>query len=167
MAKEDRKQQIIEAAISVFARQGYYKTTTALIAEAVGVTQPYVFHFFKTKEELFIAVLQQSVRRIASVFKEVEAPPEQLMDRMGEAFNQLLLSHRDETMLSMQSFTVPEPAIRQQSRDGFAFIHHVVQDKFEKAWLPQPAASAASFIGLGLATILAEVLELRELMPDC
>ncbi|RAP74230.1 TetR/AcrR family transcriptional regulator [Paenibacillus montanisoli] len=167
MAKEDRKQQIIEAAVSVFAKQGYYKTTTAHIAQAVGVTQPYVFHFFKTKEELFIAVLEQSVNRIAGIFREVEAPTEHLQDRMGEAFYGLLETHRDETLLSMQAFTTVEPVIRKKVQEGFAHIHKVVKEKFEQAQIPQPGFQASAFIGIGMATVVSEVLELPELLPYC
>ncbi|MDD9267154.1 TetR/AcrR family transcriptional regulator [Paenibacillus sp. GCM10023248] len=167
MAKEDRKQQLIDAAVTVFAKQGFHKTTTAHIAQAVGVTQPYVFHFFKTKEELFIEVLQQSIQRIAGKFREVEAPAEQLADRMGAAFYQLLGTHRDETLLSMQAFTTAEPLIRQQVQEGFAHIHQVVKEKFELADIPQPGFQASSFIGLGLVAVMSEVLELPELSPNC
>ncbi|MBW5449287.1 TetR family transcriptional regulator [Cohnella sp. CFH 77786] len=167
MAKEDRKQQIVEAAITVFAKQGYYKTTTAHIAQAVGVTQPYVFHFFKTKEELFIAVLQQSVQRIAGIFREVEAPAEQLIEQMGTAFYGLLEKHRDETLLSMQAFTTAEPVIRQKVQEGFAHIHQMVKGKFERAQIPQPDFQASSFIGLGIVAVMSELLELPELSPYC
>jgi AcrR family transcriptional regulator len=167
LAKEDRKQQIVEAAIAVFAKQGYYKTTTAHIAHAVGVTQPYVFHFFKTKEELFIAVLQQSVQRIAGIFREIEAPAEQLIEQMGTAFYDLLETHRDETLLSMQAFTAAEPVIRQKVQEGFAHIHQVVKGKFERAQISQPGFQASSFIGLGLVAVMSEVLELPELSPYC
>lgn len=167
MAKDDRKQQIIEAAVAVFAKQGYYKTTTAHIANAVGVTQPYVFHFFKTKEELFIAVLQQSVQRIADIFREVEAPAENLVDQMGKAFYRLLGTHRDETLLSMQAFTTAEPVIRQKVQEGFALIHQVVKEQFERAQIPQPDFQASSFIGLGMASVMSEILELPVLSPYC
>ncbi|PGN38012.1 TetR family transcriptional regulator, partial [Bacillus cereus] len=53
--KENRKEEILEAGLEVFAEKGYYNTTTALIAEKVGVSQPYIFRFFRTKEELFVA----------------------------------------------------------------------------------------------------------------
>ncbi|MFC0214655.1 TetR/AcrR family transcriptional regulator [Paenibacillus chartarius] len=167
MPKDDRKQQILEAAVAVFAKQGYYKTTTAHIAKEVGVTQPYVFHFFKSKEELFIAVLQQSIIRIADVFGRVEAPPEQLIDTMGKAFFNLLATHRDETLLSMQSFTTAEPVIREAVQEGFAHIYRVVKGKFIQSGLPDPGFQAKSFIGLGLASVMAEVLELQELSPYC
>jgi AcrR family transcriptional regulator len=73
-----RKEQIMHHAAALFASQGFYKTTTAHVAEAVGVTQPYVFHFFKTKEQLYIAVLDRAFHRMQHAFASVQAPPEPL-----------------------------------------------------------------------------------------
>ncbi|ECF8727469.1 helix-turn-helix transcriptional regulator, partial [Salmonella enterica] len=46
---QDRKQEILEAGLELFAQRGYYNTTTAHIAEKAGISQPYVFRFFPTK----------------------------------------------------------------------------------------------------------------------
>lgn len=56
----NRKENILEAGLEVFAKQGFYNTTTAHIAEKAGISQPYVFRFFETKEELFIAALERA-----------------------------------------------------------------------------------------------------------
>ncbi|MFC6604185.1 TetR/AcrR family transcriptional regulator [Ectobacillus funiculus] len=80
---EDRKEQIIDKAVGIFAELGYYKATTAQVAKAVGVTQPYVFHFFKNKEELFKAVIDRAITRIYETFTQVEAPSDRLMETMG------------------------------------------------------------------------------------
>lgn len=50
MAKDDkssvnRKAEIISAAIEVFAETGYYRATTAQVAERAKISQPYVFRF--------------------------------------------------------------------------------------------------------------------------
>ncbi|MNR08099.1 hypothetical protein D3C85_1242420 [compost metagenome] len=110
-------------------------------------------------------MLEQSVQRIVRTFRDVEAPAEQLVERMGGVFNNLLAEHRDETLLSMQSFTTGEPVIREKVREGFAQIRQVVQEKFEEAHVPQPGFQASNFVGLGMAAILSEILELPELSP--
>lgn len=51
MAKSDsasvnRRTDIISAAIEVFAETGYYRTTTAQVAQRAGISQPYIFRFF-------------------------------------------------------------------------------------------------------------------------
>ncbi|WP_338132463.1 TetR/AcrR family transcriptional regulator, partial [Staphylococcus nepalensis] len=48
-----RKNEILEASLIAFSKNGYFKTTTAHIATIAGISQPYVFKFFKTKEALF------------------------------------------------------------------------------------------------------------------
>lgn len=163
----NRKEQILDAAAQLFAELGYYKTTTALVAKAVGVTQPYVFHFFKSKEELFLAVLDRGFDRLVYAFAGVESPPEELADRMGYAFDELLGTHRNEILLVMQSHAIPEPAIRQASKEKFSIIYRRIRERFENAGIPDASAQTSMFIGTGLLIALSQVLELPELIPWC
>ncbi|MBB6731385.1 TetR/AcrR family transcriptional regulator [Cohnella zeiphila] len=159
----NRKDQILDAAATLFANNGFYKTTTAMVAAEVGVTQPYVFHFFKTKEELYLAVLERAVGRLIEAFRAVEAPPEKLIERMGKAFNVLMETHRDEILLCMHSFATPEPDVRTYVRGKFETIHGFVSRRFESAGIPNPDLQATLFIGCGMVISMGEVLELPQL----
>lgn len=161
---QNRKQQILESAAALFAESGYYKTTTADVARAVGVTQPYVFHFFKTKEELYLAVLKQAQSRILHAFTTVEAAPEELAEAMGAAFSQLLENYRNEILLVMTSFATPEPSIRDFCRGEFDAVFEGVKSRFEAAGIPDPAMQASDFIGRGMMCALAETLGLPKLI---
>lgn len=160
-----RKDQIIDAAVASFAEHGFYKTTTANIAKAAGVTQPYVFHFFKSKEELFIAVLERAKEKIEEAFSKVDVPSEQLVETMGRAFDKLIETHRDEMLVVMQAFTTSEPAVRDTVRDHFTSIHQIVNRRFEQAGIPNAKFAASMFIGSGLVITLSEVLEAPTLSP--
>ncbi|GAV10628.1 TetR/AcrR family transcriptional regulator [Paenibacillus sp. NAIST15-1] len=160
-----RKDQIIDAAVASFAEHGFYKTTTAKIAKSAGVTQPYVFHFFKSKEELFIAVLDRATEKIEEAFSSVDAPPEQFVETMGRAFGKLIETHRDEMLVTMQAFTTSEPAIRNSVRDHFTAIHQTVIRRFEQAGIPNAKFAASMFIGSGLIITMSEVLEAPNLSP--
>ncbi|WP_217595682.1 TetR/AcrR family transcriptional regulator [Cohnella sp. GbtcB17] len=164
-ASASRKEQILDAAAELFALQGFYKTTTALVAKAVGVTQPYVFHFFGTKEELFLAVLDRGYRRLVHAFSAVESPPEELVDRMGCAFKDLLGTHRNEILLLMQAYAIPETAIRQEVKSKFDEIHRMVGSRFAQAGIPHASGEAGMFISIGLLIALSEMLELPKLLP--
>jgi AcrR family transcriptional regulator len=164
-ASQNRKQQILEAAAALFAESGYYKTTTADVARAVGVTQPYVFHFFKSKEQLYLAVLRQASDRILHAFATVEAPPEQLPEAMGRAFSELLAEHRNEILLVMMSFATPEPAIREYTQKEFDTVYERVRQRFEAAGIPNAGKMASNFIGHGLVIALAETVNLPKLLP--
>jgi AcrR family transcriptional regulator len=160
-----RKQQILEEAAALFAESGYYKTTTADVARAVGVTQPYVFHFFKSKEQLYLAVLEQASHRIIHAFSTVEAPPEQLPEAMGRAFKSLLASHRNEILLVMMSFATPEPAVKEHTRREFDLVYERIKQRFELAGYPNAGFMASNFIGQGLTITLAETVGLQKLLP--
>ncbi len=53
-----RREQIIEAAVQLFARQGFDATSTKQIARAVGITEGLIFHYFPTKADLLNATLE-------------------------------------------------------------------------------------------------------------
>ena len=53
-----RREQLLEVATKLFAKLGYEATTTAAIAEAAGVTEPILYRHFKSKQELFVAIVR-------------------------------------------------------------------------------------------------------------
>jgi TetR/AcrR family transcriptional regulator len=59
----DRKKQLLEIAMKLFSDQGFDGTTTRKIAEAAGVNEALIFRHFRTKEDLFWAVLSDRVER--------------------------------------------------------------------------------------------------------
>jgi TetR/AcrR family transcriptional regulator len=58
----DRKEQILEVATGLFAKQGFRGTTTKHIAEQAGVTEALIFRHFATKEELYWAVIERKTK---------------------------------------------------------------------------------------------------------
>jgi AcrR family transcriptional regulator len=55
MKADDRRVLALRAAVIEFGRSGYRATSTASIAERMGVSQPYLFRLFKSKKHLFAA----------------------------------------------------------------------------------------------------------------
>jgi AcrR family transcriptional regulator len=53
----ERRQQIIDAAASLFAQKGFRGTTTREIAEAVEVSEAALFRYFANKEDLYSAII--------------------------------------------------------------------------------------------------------------
>lgn len=163
-ARKDKRELIIENAVGVFAERGYYKATTAMVAKAAGVTQPYVFHFFENKEELFKVVIDRAFSRIYDTFVTVEAPADQLIEAMGRGFSQIIQTHRAEILMVMQSHAISEPGIREHVRNLYRKMYESLTMKMEKAGIPNAKAAAARFIGTGLLITVAEVLEIPELI---
>ncbi|MGP4040442.1 TetR/AcrR family transcriptional regulator [Gracilibacillus sp. D59] len=161
--REDKKEIIIDNAVAVFAEKGYYKATTAMVAKAAGVTQPYVFHFFTNKEELFKAVIDRAFSRIYDTFSEVQAPTDKLIETMGCAFEQIIQTHRAEVLMVMQAHAIAEAGIRDHVKKLFLTIFESLTLKFENAGISNAKQTASQFIGTGLLITVAEVLDLPQL----
>jgi AcrR family transcriptional regulator len=119
---EERREQVIEAAVKEFATSGFHATSTAAIAKRAGISQPYIYALFPNKHELFLAVHQHVVDRIRRVFLDAArggADPEERLARMGHAYVELL-AERDKILAQMQAFAASgDPALREPVRREF------------------------------------------------
>jgi AcrR family transcriptional regulator len=119
---EERREQVIEAAVKEFAGHGFHATSTGAIAKRAGISQPYIYALFPNKHELFLAVHRHVVDRIRRAFLDAArggADPEERLDRMGDAYWQLL-ADRDEILVQMQAHAAAgDPALRDPVRDEF------------------------------------------------
>jgi len=81
--KEDRPQEITAAAFSVFADKGYASARVDEVAQRAGVSKGLLYLYFKTKEELFKAVIKSVViRRVDALLlavEETELPSEEFI----------------------------------------------------------------------------------------
>ena len=71
--KEERPQEITDAAFAVFAEKGYAASRVQEVAKRAGVSKGLMYLYFKTKEELFKAVIRSVViRRVDALVDIVE-----------------------------------------------------------------------------------------------
>jgi len=72
--KEDRPQEITAAALQAFAEKGYAATRVEEVAKRAGVSKGLMYLYFKTKEELFKAVVKSVVvRRVDQLIGSIES----------------------------------------------------------------------------------------------
>ncbi|WP_179400816.1 TetR/AcrR family transcriptional regulator [Burkholderia guangdongensis] len=50
---DEKRERILDAAEQLFAAQGYANTTVEQIVQALGVTKPFVYYYFSSKQEIF------------------------------------------------------------------------------------------------------------------
>ena len=74
--KEDRPQEITEAAFEVFAERGYSGARVEEVAKRAGVSKGLLYLYFRTKEELFKAVVKSVVVRRVDALLEAVATTE-------------------------------------------------------------------------------------------
>jgi AcrR family transcriptional regulator len=66
MAKPATRERILDAALSVFAGQGYHRATVDDIVRASGTSKGAVYHHFPNKEALFLALADDFATRLAT-----------------------------------------------------------------------------------------------------
>jgi AcrR family transcriptional regulator len=58
MKSEERRAAIVQSAIHLFAEKGFRGTTTRELASALGVTEPVLYQHFRTKQDLYTAIIE-------------------------------------------------------------------------------------------------------------
>ncbi|MBN2983687.1 MULTISPECIES: TetR/AcrR family transcriptional regulator [Cohnella] len=161
----NRRSDIISAAIEVFAEVGYYRATTAQVAERANISQPYVFRFFATKEALLLTALEVSWTRVIDSFRKVvdSAAPERLETGLIRAYEDILDAYRNEVLLQMQAQTIPEESIRKAMRNGFGEVRNMVLNAFQSAGIPNPEERTMLFLARGMLCNVSAALHMPEL----
>lgn len=59
--QQENRERILKAALDMFSRSGYRGTTLDEIASAAGMSKPNMLYYFRTKEELYRSVLQETL----------------------------------------------------------------------------------------------------------
>lgn len=59
-----RREQLLDVAVRVFARNGYHTTSMNDVAEAAGVTKPVLYQHFASKRDLYLALLDEVGHRL-------------------------------------------------------------------------------------------------------
>ncbi|MGW1073613.1 TetR/AcrR family transcriptional regulator [Streptomyces sp. NPDC002537] len=110
MSAEERRESVIRAAITEFARGGYHGTSTEAIARRVGVSQPYLFRLFPGKQAIFLAAAGRCLERTRRVFEDVVADlpadtmAEERSHRLASAYQRLIAEDPEQLLMQMQIY---------------------------------------------------------------
>ncbi|MFJ8593093.1 TetR/AcrR family transcriptional regulator [Streptomyces sp. NPDC093598] len=106
MSAEERRESVIRAATTEFARGGYHGTSTEAIARRVGVSQPYLFRLFPGKKAIFLAAAQRCVEDTIRMFAEAAEglEGEEARNAMGGAYVETISEQPEWLMMQMQMY---------------------------------------------------------------
>jgi TetR/AcrR family fatty acid metabolism transcriptional regulator len=77
MRDQDKHQQIIDAAVRVFARNGYYNSRVSDIAREAGVASGTIYLYFKTKDEILVSLFREKMAAwVSHARTEIAAQPD-------------------------------------------------------------------------------------------
>jgi AcrR family transcriptional regulator len=121
---EERREQILLSAMSLFEQRPHMSVSTAEIAAAAGVARPLIHHYFGTRQDLYIEVL----RRLYFIppIEPGDLPGESLDDRAGHLIDRWLtgVAQRPNIWLSFTASAGPgaDPAVSAVLREADELI---------------------------------------------
>jgi AcrR family transcriptional regulator len=161
-----RREQLIEVATKLFARTGYDATTTAAIAIAAGVTEPILYRHFKSKQELFVAIVRDvsdiTMKGWEALIAEMSDPAEKIR-RVAKAMPEHIKKYDDayhvlHGALSTSRDKKVVAVMKEHYRQIEEFFAKLINDGqkagiFTKSLDPKAAAWQLICTGIGYAMI--------------
>ncbi len=157
---EERREAVIVAAASEFARKGLHGASTDAIARAAGISQPYLFRLFRTKKELYLATTARRMEETYQAFERASRGKtgEDALHAMGAVYTELI-EDRERLQLMLQCFAACDDAevragVRRAWRDLVELIERVSGESSEVV---------SAFVAKGM---LLNVLNAMQLFDD-
>ena len=95
-ATEEKRRQILDAAVRVFARTGYHDSRVGDIAKDAGVAYGLVYHYFDSKDAVLEAVFREAWGRLLAAINEVERSPQPAPEQLRLVTKIVLRTWRDD-----------------------------------------------------------------------
>jgi AcrR family transcriptional regulator len=121
---EERRDEILDAALIEFAERGLHGASTEEIARRAGISQPYVFRLFGSKKDLFKAAVARCFRETLELFQRAAEGKrgQDALQAMGSAYESLLVD-RMRLRAQMQAYAAcDDPDICEVVRAGYGDI---------------------------------------------
>lgn len=139
--RDERREQILAAALRVFSRRGVVGTKMSMIVKEAGISHGLVYHYFKSKEELFVTLVkgaidgaQEALSFFTSLpgtaYDKIRRFVEEMIDEKGAPYFRLIYQARtsdgvpEEAKRLLDQYTLDDyievlkPLFEEGQRDG-------------------------------------------------
>ena len=132
--KNNKYHLILEAAVKVFARQGFYQSTVAQIAREAGVADGTIYLYFKNKDDILVNFFQYKTKQVFERFRAEVNHAESSLDKLRNLIRRHLAEfQRDRDMAILyqvgthQIERLAEEQIREMSKMYQDLISEIVE----------------------------------------
>jgi len=132
--KNNKYHLILEAAVKVFARQGFYQSTVAQIAREAGVADGTIYLYFKNKEDILVNFFHYKTKQVFERFRAEVDKAESGLDKLRNLVRRHLTEfQRDRDMAILyqvgthQIDRLAEDQIREMSKMYQDIVSEIVE----------------------------------------
>ncbi|MQA63552.1 MAG: TetR family transcriptional regulator [Actinophytocola sp.] len=153
--RSEVRERILDAARKTFAADGFAGATIDAIAAAAGFTKGAVYSNFGSKDELFLALLDQQIQRRAELLANVSSAPSAdagtMATAVGDALMQAVRDNLDYHVLFLEYLlrATRDPAVRKKFVDHRRAVLAQARDAVKANWEPStnlPIESVAQLV---------------------
>ena len=132
-----RREQLLDVAMELFAKRGYAGATTAQLAKDAGITEPIIYRHFKSKRDLFVALIERTGRRTLEQWEKdlggIDDPGERLARILND--NPMVSeSGRDGYRVLLQSISeIDDELIHKATSEHMTRLHAFITREIERA----------------------------------
>ena len=132
--KNNKYHQILEAAVRIFARQGFHQSTIAQIAKEAGVADGTIYLYFKNKDDILVQFFSHRAKQVFESFREEVDRGQTSLDKLRNLINRHLTEfQRDRNgavvyqVETHQSSRLAEEQIKEMSQMYRDLISEIVE----------------------------------------
>ena len=117
LPRQARRRQLLEAALEVFVARGYHAAAMDEIAERAGVSKPVLYQHFPGKQELYLALLDESVEALIETVRAALRSTNDNRQRVAatfQAYFEFVAAQSGTFRLVFESDFANEPAVRER-----------------------------------------------------
>ena len=134
IVKNNKYHLILEAAIKVFARQGFYQSTVAQIAREAGVADGTIYLYFKNKDDILVQFFNYRTKQVFDRFRAAVNQADNSQDKLRSLIRRHLTEfQRDRNMAVVyqvethQNSRLAEAQIREMSQMYQDIVSEIVE----------------------------------------
>jgi AcrR family transcriptional regulator len=156
----ERREEILDAALSEFAQHGFSGASTDAIARAVGISQPYLFRLFGTRKSLHLHLVERCFDDTYETFRAASdgLTGEQALEAMGKAYKEMINEDPRRLKAQMQCYAACDDAdVCAVVQRGFGRLVELVESK------GVPGEEVSRFFAVGMLINVMSMMALYEL----
>lgn len=132
-ALPDKRRVILDAAVRVFARNGYHASRVGDIAEEAGIAHGLLYHYFPSKDEVLATVFRENWGALLERFRRVEESEEPADEKLRGIGKILLRTWRnDQALVTVMVREVARSPHLQDQVDEVREAFHAIQRVIER-----------------------------------
>jgi AcrR family transcriptional regulator len=170
--RTQRRQQILQIALELFARQGYHATSVGQIAQAAKISKGLIYNYFQSKYEILVTLIDDIFSEFSEIIRQKTAEELQQQDLEEIVRSSMELLQEDLDVYRLYFMLYMQPDVESIARPKVEqFIEQVVNyltPYFKKRGISNPRVHILGLLsaldGLALHYILLRYPEMQQIL---